>query len=205
MCLSRLQVQVDAIIAEVDPCLRDFVHTNFPLAQVFKDALSIDVDLVMKRLQRKKYTGILLAGGPTCQPFSLAGHQRGWADSHSSPSSHFCLLQRRLNVQCQEVNCRFACFMEQVATMSVENREIITEKFGGPPVLVQAADFGWVQRARIYWGAYEPARRAQDKATTEWEFLPAGKVMQGIGVLDGADPKCLKPGNPDLDGNGSAR
>ena len=44
--------------------------------------------------------------------------------------------------------------MEEVASMSVKARDHITELFGSPPVLIQAADFGWVHRARLYWGGY---------------------------------------------------
>ena len=196
VCLSRLKVPFDAIIAESDTGLRDFVHARFPTAEVFKDALSIDSDLVMKRANKKKYIGILLAGGPPCQPFSLAGRQRGWAESRSSPSSHFCSLQRLLRTRCKEASLRFECLMEQVATMNVENRDILTEKFGEPPVLVQAAEFGWVQRARFYWGVYEQVQQAHGTATVEWEFLPAGKVMHGIGLLRWCGPKVPELWHP---------
>ena len=38
--------------------------------------------------------------------------------------------------------------------MSVKARDHITELFGSPPVLIQAADFGWVHRSRLYWGVH---------------------------------------------------
>ena len=41
--------------------------------------------------------------------------------------------------------------MEEVATMLEEHRNAITTLFGCEPILVQAADFGWVQRVRLYW------------------------------------------------------
>ena len=44
------------------------------------------------------------------------------------------------------------CILEEVATMNEVHNEAICEFFGSRPVLIQAADFGWVQRALLLGG-----------------------------------------------------
>ena len=62
--------------------------------------------------------------------------------------------------------------------------------------MVQAADFGWVQRARFYWGMYERIMAKQPKATSEWELLPVNRVMDGIGVLRWSGGACPEQWHP---------
>ena len=62
--------------------------------------------------------------------------------------------------------------MEEVATMRPKHREAISKLFGGEPLLVQAADFGWVQRARWYWVYGLDLSKRKVEQLTNW-FLKA--------------------------------
>eukprot|EP00971_Amphidinium_carterae_P312288 6207066-Amphidinium_carterae.1 len=55
--------------------------------------------------------------------------------------------------------------LEEVATMSEESRMQITALAGHPPVLLHAADFGWVHRARLYWRAVVDVLTARRRDT----------------------------------------
>eukprot|EP00971_Amphidinium_carterae_P237778 4720577-Amphidinium_carterae.1 len=55
--------------------------------------------------------------------------------------------------------------LEEVATMSAVSRQQITDLARTPPVLLQAADFGWVHRSRLYWGPSSEELKQRNRDT----------------------------------------
>ena len=195
-CLAKLQLPHDAILAESDGDLRDFMHQKFPAFEMYAQCSNVTESVVMKKFRKGNFTGIFLIGGPPCQPFSRAGQQAGFDDHRSAPMLHFCHLAQCLTSRAAQEHFQFVYLMEQVATMQAQHRERITEMFGDVPVLVQAADFGWVQRARFYWGAAATLQATQGQASAEWEYLPPGKALTGAGLLRWAGGKCPEHWTP---------
>ena len=189
-CLERLRLPHEAIIAESDVDLRDFVHQKFPNFDLHAQCNSVTEDVVMKKFNRGNFKGIFLIGGPPCQPFSLAGRRAGFDDHRAAPLEHFCHLAKCLKTRAAQEGFQFICIMEQVATMLPKHRQQVTELFGDVPVLIQAADFGWVQRARFYWGAAAALQELRGQASADWEYMPPGKALEGAGVLRWAGEKC---------------
>ena len=189
-CLAKLQLPHDAILAESDGDLRDFMHQKFPAFEMYAQCSNVTEDIVMKKFRKGNFTGIFLIGGPPCQPFSRAGRKAGFDDHRAAPLQHLCHLAQCLTSRAAQEHFKFVSLMEQVATMQAQHRERITEMFGDVPVLVQAADFGWVQRARFYWGAAATLQEIRGHASAEWEYLPPGKALNGAGVLRWAGGKC---------------
>ena len=182
-CLQRLQLPHDAIVAEADTDLRDFMHQKFPQFEMYAQCNTVTEEVVMKKFTKNHYKGIFLIGGPPCQPFSQAGKQAGFDDHRAAPMEHFCQLAKCLKSRATRENLQFLCLMEQVATMQPQHRDQITHLFGDVPVLIQAADFGWVQRARLYWGAATVLHELKDKAVADWEYMPPGKALEAAGLL----------------------
>ena len=144
----------------------------------------------MKKFNRGNFKGIFLIGGPPCQPFSQAGRRAGFDDHRAAPLEHFCHLAKCLKARAAQESFQFICIMEQVATMLPKHMQQVTELFGDVPVLIQAADFGWVQRARFYWGPAAALQELRGQASADWEYMPPGKALEGAGVLRWAGGKC---------------
>ena len=73
----------------------------------------------------------------------------------------------------------FKWLVEEVASMAQKHRDEISATLGGQPVLLNAADWGWVQRARLYWGLDVPALRTRGHV----EIAPAGKLAKDLTVV----------------------
>ena len=82
----------------------------------------------------------------------------------------------------------FKWMVEEVASMSVAHRKQISELLGGEPVLLHAADFGWMHRPRIYWGIDVPALCALLKPIPYVDIIPPGIAADGICVVRWTGP-----------------
>ena len=88
---------------------------------------------------------VLLSGGPPCQPFSdLATDPQGWSDPRSDPIRHFKRIRDELSQRVVQMGIIFCWLMEEVASMTQEFRDQISTFLDAQPVLLQAADFGWI-------------------------------------------------------------
>ena len=65
--------------------------------------------------------------------------------------------------------------------MSASARAHVTDLFGSPPLVLQAADFGWV-RSRLYWSIHEQLVARQPK-NRQWEYFPPETLIHDVGVL----------------------
>ena len=75
--------------------------------------------------------------------------------------------------------------------MSIQQREYIDGIFGEKATLIQAADFGWVQRARLYWGLVASVHAAKHAscAHAQWEYFAPGQLIPNLAVLRWAGKK----------------
>eukprot|EP00972_Heterocapsa_arctica_P089708 13231160-Heterocapsa_arctica.AAC.1 len=71
--------------------------------------------------------------------------------------------------------------MEEVASMSKEVRESVSQLAGGTPTLLHAADFGWVHRARLYWGDIHDSTKGE--TTDLYSAHPPGTLLDDIHVI----------------------
>ena len=86
-------------------------------------------------------SGILLIGGPPCQPWSKLGHRNEAQDFRAAEIEVFCNLKRSLAEWCQHQGKQFRFLLENVF-MSSAAREYISTRAGTQPVALHAADFG---------------------------------------------------------------
>jgi DNA (cytosine-5)-methyltransferase 3A len=170
VALKNLGIEYDYFAAEIDPYAIKVTQANFPntvqlgdVKSVFFDNYDEDVGVVVnKKESRVEKQGIfdvikhynyewlavegiidLLVGGSPCQSFSIAGSQKGFEDPRGQL---FWEYVRILN----EVKPKFFIF-ENVASMSKENQNIISEELGVQPIMINSDIFVQQNRKRLYW------------------------------------------------------
>ena len=163
--LSDLNLPFVGWGAELDGDLRALVRQKHPAVQLWADCKSLKPDAIVKEANRNACVGILLTGGPPCQPFSQLGPARwdgatGFEDRRrrDEPLLYFAELREALASACAKMApwpLHFRFFMEEVASMKKGDRARITELLGTPPVFLDGADWGVVRRPRLYWGLLE--------------------------------------------------
>eukprot|EP00971_Amphidinium_carterae_P350273 6491465-Amphidinium_carterae.1 len=127
-------------------------------------------------------TSIILIAGAPCQPFSSLGRQQGFNDPRSHPLQRFFNIRDELRDFCQGHSIPFFWLLEEVATMTEDSRHQITKLAGVPPILLQAADFGWVHRARLYWGP-KPDELQSRNRDTFINVILAGQLEPDIHIV----------------------
>ena len=187
-CASRTP-NMQAHIVESDPHLLALVQSHFPHATSDPDILTLDIDSLISRINSCQWEVLLLIGGPPCQPFSHLGSQKsGFDDPRSGPLEAFIRIRNALRdrVVFEAGRREFCWLLEEVASMSAAHRDCISELVGSPPVLLNAADWGWVHRPRYYWGLEvdklrsshvvricTPGQAAKDVTVIRWTGAPS--------------------------------
>ena len=185
LALEQACLPFHGITAEKDAGLRGFVHRKWCSLQAHSDCSSISAQMVIAAAKEHKCAGVFLAGGPPCQGSAGAGR----------PIVAFCQIKQELEAGMRAAGLSFACLLEALASMEVDRRREISDLFNGRPTLIQAADFGWVQRARLYWGL-EGFLQSGIIAGRHWEYHPPGQHFEDVGVLrwlGDACPACWVP------------
>lgn len=97
----------------------------------------------------------LIMGGSPCQDLSIAGKRAGLSGERSGLFWHFVRLVR---------TCKPKYFLlENVASMTKENRDIISEALGVEPILINSALVSAQQRKRLYWTNIPGITQPQDR------------------------------------------
>eukprot|EP00971_Amphidinium_carterae_P121482 2405872-Amphidinium_carterae.1 len=141
-------IKFAGLSAELDATLRAHVRRKWPHISSWDDIATLSTEMLVQQFCQTRCTCILLVAGAPCQPFSSLGRQQGFADARSLPLQRFFVFRDELQAFCQGQDVPFHWMLEEVATMSAVSRQQITDLAGTPPVLLQAADFGWVHRSR---------------------------------------------------------
>jgi hypothetical protein len=180
--LKLLRKRFRGIAAEMDPHARALAAHHHPKVQSYADALDITSELIMTEFRKRPYSGLLLTAGPPCSPFSSLGSQRGFKDEASRPLLHFLDLHGQLSTDCLRSGVEFRWLLEEVSSMPQDVRETISGRLGTQPLLLNAADFGWVHRSRLYWGSLPlgPISKAMQE---EADMLPPGKLIADVAVM----------------------
>eukprot|EP00971_Amphidinium_carterae_P334582 6469938-Amphidinium_carterae.2 len=149
IALQSMGIRFAGLSAEIDEELRNHVRGKWPHVSSWSDMTTLSTETVLQQFRRSGCTSILLIAGAPCQPFSSLGNQHGFDDPRSQPLTHFFHMRDELQTACRKLDTPFHWLLEEVATMKEDARQRITALAGVPPVLIQAADFGWVHRSRL--------------------------------------------------------
>ena len=190
--LSEYQLPHEGMAAEIVNELRDHTAVKWQKLDMAADALKVDAEEVLKTAKRKGCQGIFLSAGPSCQPFSVLGRQRGFGDQRTDVLDKSCALAVGLRELCKQEGRPFRYMIEEVSSMAQKHRDRISATLGETPVLIQAADWGVIQRARLFWGLSSLRLRRDPRYTME----PVGQSIPGVAILrwrGQADPTEWKP------------
>ena len=192
LALKIASVPNKGISIENDHELRQFLAYTWPEHENVSDIRSIEVDKIIGKFRSSNCCGIFRVGGPPCKSFSAFGNQRGFEDANAEPLMAFVNLKRALEKVCKENGIHWRWMMEEVASMSKENRDRISQLLEATPCLIEGADWGFVHRARLYWGLLENPFRPME----QFELFEAGTLIDGVAVLrwkGGQTPRTWQP------------
>ena len=130
LALQKANITIDNYYAyEIDKFALQVSKTRFPQIQHFGNVEGVDF-LIHKDID-------LLIGGPSCQDLSIAKQNR--LGLKGERSKVFWEFVRAL----KEVKPRYF-LMENVASMSKEDKAVITEALGVEPIMINSALLGRV-------------------------------------------------------------
>ena len=137
VALERAGVTVDRYVAyEIDENAINVSKSNYPQIEHCGDVTTADFT------QHRGFD--LLIGGSPCQDLCGMGSREGLAGEKSKLFFEFVRALK-------EVQPRYF-LLENNASMTKENRDIISSYMGCEPVLINSADFSAQTRKRLFFG-----------------------------------------------------
>ena len=97
----------------------------------------------------------LLIGGSPCQDLSIAGKRKGLSGERSGLFWEYVRILK-------EVKPKYF-ILENVASMSKENKQIITDALGVEPIMINAALVSAQQRKRLFWTNIKNVTQPEDR------------------------------------------
>lgn len=136
VALERANIPVERYVAyEIDKYAIQISKKNYPQIEHCGDVTTADFT---------QYKGFdLLIGGSPCQDLCSMGSHKGLAGEKSGLFFEFARALK-------EVNPKYF-LLENNASMTKENEEIITKIMGVEPIMINSADFTAQNRKRLYW------------------------------------------------------
>ena len=160
LALQRAGIKVDRYLAsEVDKYAIKITQKNFPNTEQLGD---------VKNVWAKNLPKIdLLIGGSPCQDLSIAKVGRKGLDGERSGLFwHYVRLLR---------TCKPKYFLlENVASMSKDNKQKITEVLGVEPILINSALVSAQKRKRLYWTNIPNITQPEDRGILLKDILDSG-------------------------------
>lgn len=105
----------------------------------------------------------IIMGGSPCQNLSIAGDRKGLTGDKSILFFEFCKIL-------EYYNPKWFIF-ENVASMNVKDKEIITSRLKVEPIIINSSLVSAQQRKRLYWTNIEGIQQPQDKGFVLRDFL----------------------------------
>ena len=178
--------------------LREFVQRKWPNLKAVAEVKDLQVDDIVQDICATSPDLVLLVGGPPCQPFTeLATDPQGWSDPRSEPIVHFKRIRDGMREKLRAIGIDFAWLMEEVASMTKEFRDQISAFLDCQPVLLHAADFGWIHRPRLYWGLPVAELCARPRPMPTIDILAPGTAAKDLCVIRYTGPPIPRQWQPE--------
>ena len=134
------------------------VEAHYPGVLCVDDVAQVDEEMVHGwSLRFSQCTLVIIGGGPPCQGVSGLNSDRRGAlkDARSCLFVHVSRIRELVKRYFKWAPTH--ALMESVASMDRQDRIIMSEDFGGPPVSIDAGKMTWCHRPRLYWTTWELA------------------------------------------------
>ena len=154
LCIELLQLgwHFYAASAEMDPMAAKVALDNMPNLVHVHRVEDLQAKDFLPFLRRRKIRGIVMGGGSPCQGnSSLNVNRRSLADPRSHQPQELSRLAAEFEALPECSHMELVVFLENVASMTPAVRDQYSSWLAGPPVCVDAATCGWVQRKRFFW------------------------------------------------------
>ena len=163
VALERARIPVERYVAyEIDENAIKVSKHNYPQIEHCGD---------VTKAYFTQYKGFdLLIGGSPCQDLCGMGSREGLAGEKSKLFFEFVRALK-------EVQPRYF-LLENNASMSKENRDIISSYIGCEPVLINSADFSAQVRKRLYWTNIDFEKDIHDRGITLQSILEFGETKR---------------------------
>lgn len=164
VALSKLNIPVEAYYAsEIDPYAVTISKKRWP-----KNEHVGNVEMLRGEYFAKQDIDLLIGGSP-CQDLSIAKSGRqGLAGARSGLFYEYVRLLK-------EAKPKYF-ILENVASMSKEAKEQITEIMGVEPIMIDAALVGAQQRKRLFWTNIPGVTQPDDRGIMLKDILESGEV-----------------------------
>lgn len=151
--------------SEIDKYAIQITQKNFPKTVQLGD---------VKNINFENFTGSvdLLMGGSPCQDLSIAKNDRKGLEGERSGLFFYYLNALRI------IKPRYFLF-ENVASMSKDSRDIITNLLGVEPILINSALVSAQNRKRLYWTNIPNVHQPEDRGIKLQDVLESGKTVKG--------------------------
>ena len=155
-CLS-LGLRVYAVAIEQDPIAAERTARRFPNVISLQLVEEFHGCMLRDFLKRRTVEGVIVGGGSPCQGnSSLNRHRRGLMDPRSQQPEELQRIRDEIEHLAEARGLRVCTFLENVASTPREVVRRYSQVMSAKPLLVKAAQFGWVQRDRLFWlGSFE--------------------------------------------------
>lgn len=161
--LENLGIKINKYYAsEIDKYAIQIAQKNYPNTIQLGDIREIDISKLDKI--------DLLLGGTPCQDLSIAGSRKGLNGSRS------CLFFEYVRLL-KELKPKYFLF-ENVASMKLTDKNIISEHLGVEPILINSALVSAQNRKRLYWTNIPNVTQPDNKNILLKDILESGLAPQ---------------------------
>ncbi|CAE7280076.1 unnamed protein product, partial [Symbiodinium sp. CCMP2456] len=154
-CLS-LGLRVYAVSVEQDPLAAERAARSFPNVVSLQCVEEFRGVMIREFLHRRTVEGVIIGGGCLCQGNSNLNRRRGGLDDspYQRPKELVRIHDEIINLE-EARGLKVRMFLESAASSPREFVRQCNNLMDAKPVLVRAAQFGWVHRDRLFWlGSY---------------------------------------------------
>eukprot|EP00438_Fugacium_kawagutii_P007521 Skav231102 [mRNA] locus=scaffold2525:415233:418787:- [translate_table: standard] len=166
------------------------VEARFPNCVLVPTVEEVSEDLVKSwSLQFSQVAVVIIGAGPPCQDVSglNAAKKGALRGSRSSLFTHVRRIKESFQRQFPWAQVRV--LMESVASMDLDDEALMSDDYGGHPLMVDSMDVSLARRPRLYWIDWEILPKADVKFST----LGSGRTKLSL-IAEVDQSKYISPG-----------